>query len=529
MGANDETFVQDQRDADRIVAMMRLLPSGFLILSRNGNILQTNPACAALLSDNGQNVIDTSFSGYITIEERENFVHFLDGLFEAGSSRQCQLTLKSNTGKTKSVTFVAVPTANGQECCAVLAEVAERKKPSDPNDVSQKIQTIGQIASGIAHDFNNLLTVIHGNATCLQQNFLPSDPNYSLILEICDAAAHGSYLTKQMVAFSHRQILRPTLFDLNELVAENQPFLARLVGPEIAIEMQLGTGVHRVWAEPGQVWQVLTCLVLQARGAVLPGQSIRICTSKAVLPSDAQEHCVPEGDLQTDLRRFTLLSVAYQSPPASGAVTTALDGSSVANDVVATKDFDFTSGAGLATAMSVLNRMGGSYVKRIDETDGTMLMAYLPQVEKFVAQPVKADEPRILPAKTESHQRPATVLLIEDNDALRRLLQEVLSKANFQVLSAPSSEQALHFALNRSQEIDLLVSDIVLPGMPGFEFVELIRKFRPQIRILAMSGYVSAPESLSSIPSTHFAYLRKPFSTAVLVACARRLLQSSPV
>ena len=373
---------------------------------------------------------------------------------------------------------------------------------------SQKLEALGRLAGGVAHDFNNRLLIIMGYAEALR-NGLPKDSagaqHAGMVL---DSAQRAAELTRQLLAFSRRQVLKPQAFDLNRAVEGMRKLLQRLIGEDIELVTSLGAK-HLVFADPGQVEQVILNLAINARDAMPRGGRLRAETSDVTITPSSREQLAPG---------------AYV------ALTIEDTGSGIAPDVLprifepffTTKDVGSGTGLGLATVEGIVRQSGGSVRVDTSPNRGTRFVIHLPRAVAITPHPpaVRSDTPtQILHFET--------VLVCDDDDGVRTLLVDLLRIRAYQVLEASSGRQALEIARTSGARIDLLITDLVMPEMGGAELAEQLRADHPSLRILYVSGYTDNESLLSGALKEGELFLSKPFLPGELVRAVHALLHEN--
>ncbi|HEX2709883.1 MAG TPA: PAS domain S-box protein, partial [Candidatus Deferrimicrobium sp.] len=358
---------------------------------------------------------------------------------------------------------------------AVKRDVTDVRRMEEQLRQSQKMEAVGRLAGGVAHDFNNLLTAISGYSDLLLHRL----PDYSTLRrdveEIRRAGDRAAVLTRQLLAFSRRQVLQPKVLDLNTVVTTMGQMLRRLIGEDIELSTDLSPSLSRVKADPGQIEQVIVNLAVNARDAMPDGGRITVATADAELsPAYAVAH--PE----VRPGAHVLLSVADTGHGMSDEIQAHLF-----EPFFTTKERGKGTGLGLATVYGIVQQSGGHIRVNSAADRGTTFLIYLPRVEAPQDGVEGADRP-LLP-----HPSPGTetVLLAEDEDVVRRLAREILSGNGYKVLEAGNGREALLLSEAHRGEIHLLLTDVEMPTLSGRELGEQIRLQRPDLRILYMSGY----------------------------------------
>jgi PAS domain S-box-containing protein len=404
---------------------------------------------------------------------------------------------------------------NGQPVGLVVTftDVTTRRNLETQIRQSQKMEAVGRLAAGIAHDFNNLLTVINGYSDLLLETTLDADAQDKL-RSVRAAGDRAATLTHQLLAFSRQQVLQPRVLDLNGVVRDLEPLLRRSIGEDIELTCELAADLRPVKADPSQLDQVLMNLVVNARDAMPNGGRIRIETSNAVLDEAGVR---PHPGLAPG--HYALLSVSDTGTGIQDEVQ-----SHIFEPFFTTKPQGKGTGLGLPTVFGIARQSGGTVVVDSVWGRGTAMRVYLPTHESAATAAAAAATPWTAPAAVAPPRgpRPAsggreTILVVEDEDGLRRLLLEILREAGYTLLDAAHPEAALQLSREHTQAIHLLITDVVMPGLHGPALAERLLRQRPGMRVLYISGY-SEPDS---IPTP---FLKKPFSPEALAAAVRQVL-----
>jgi PAS domain S-box-containing protein len=370
---------------------------------------------------------------------------------------------------------------------------------------AQKLATIGKLTGGLAHDFNHLLTVILGYSSRLLEDWDRLDPaSYTALDEIRKAATKGAELTNRLLAFGRRQVLRPEVLSLNSLVADSEQMLQRLIGDQIRLVTNLDSGAGWVRIDAGSFHQVLMNLVVNARDAMPGGGTLTIGTVHTTT-SEAEPAAPEPGD-------YVLLSVADTGTGMTPEVRDHLF-----EPFFTTKDQGRGTGLGLSTVYGIVQQSGGSIFVDTEPGHGSTFRIYLPRVQEEIS-PQQVKDAGTLQKGTE------TILLVEDREDVRELTARTLRDLGYTVLEAEDSASALKFFRDRTQEIDLLLTDVAMPGINGFELADLIRTYQGDIRVLFMSGYADPEHFAARLAEPGSAYLPKPFTPQTLATLVRNLL-----
>ena len=376
---------------------------------------------------------------------------------------------------------------------------------------SQKMEAIGRLAGGVAHDFNNLLTVILGYSQLLADGLPEGSRLADATLQIRSAADRATGITRQLLAFSRKQVLLPRVIDLNDIMMNLDTMLRRLIGEDIEVLSIPGRDLGSVKADPSQIEQVVINLALNARDAMPKGGKLTLETLNVQLDDTyAREHQPVEPG------RYVMLAVSD-----TGFGMAAETQSRIFEPFYTTKDIGKGTGLGLSTVYGIVKQSGG-YIWVYSEPDcGTTIKVYLPRVN----QPAEALGDKRAPSVLRGTE---TVLLVEDDWQLRQLISSILAHCGYKLLVAGTGDEGLALCKSRPSDIQLLVTDVILPGMNGRQLAERVKDISPQTRVLYISGYTNNVIVHHGVLDAGLWFLPKPFSVAALAAKVREVLDSSP-
>jgi PAS domain S-box-containing protein len=430
-----------------------------------------------------------------------------------GESWTGEYLVQGKTGKAFPALLTTAPVRDARGVVVgyvrVSIDLTERRNLEEQFRQSQKMDAVGRLAGGIAHDFNNLLTVIRLNTEIIMEAFAPDDPRSDDVQQIRSAAERASTLTKQLLAFSRKQILQPRVLDMNSVVATVEPMLRRLIGEDILIASNCGARGYLV-ADPGQLEQILVNLVVNARDAMTQGGTITIETKNVDLDETyTSEHApVVPG-------RYVMLSVAD-----TGVGMSADTREHAFDPFFTTKEAGKGTGLGLATVYGIVKQSGGYVWIYSEPGHGTSVKLYFPEVSAAAAfQPAEYK-----PATKEAARGSETILLVEDEPAVRGLASRILEKQGYRVLSAQHGREAMDIASNEAGKIDLVLTDVVMPGMNGRGLVERLSGIRPMMKSLYMSGYTDDDIIRRGFIEPSKSFLQKPFTSEALLQTVRKVL-----
>ncbi|HTU23282.1 MAG TPA: HDOD domain-containing protein [Gemmataceae bacterium] len=377
---------------------------------------------------------------------------------------------------------------------------------------AQKMEAIGQLAGGVAHDFNNLLTIISGYSDLLLNGLLgPQDAAREAVLEIRKAAERAATLTRQLLAFSRRQVLTPQVLVLNSVVQDMDKMLRRLICEDIQLTSHLADNLDPVKADPGQIEQVLLNLAVNARDAMPQGGRLTIETANVVLD---ETYTRSHPGLRPG--PFVMLAVTD-----TGCGMDAATQARIFEPFFTTKGPGKGTGLGLATVYGIVKQSGGSIYVYSEVGHGTSFKVYLPRTDETLAPPVRPAESTPLSSRAGGQE---TLLIVEDDDSVRALTRTVLRGQSYHVVEAVDADEALRWVEEHTQPIHLLVTDVVMPGMSGRALAERLTALRPELKVLYVSGYTDDAVVRHGLLEAEIAFLQKPFTPASLARKVRELL-----
>lgn len=396
---------------------------------------------------------------------------------------------------------------------AVKEDITERKRAEEAlrssNEQllqSQKVEAIGRLAGGVAHDFNNILNVILGHSELALRTLAEADPRRRNVLEIRKASERAANLTRQLLAFSRRQVLQPRVLVLNAVIHDVEKMLRPLIGEDVELVTDCEPALGSVLADPGQLEQVILNLAVNARDAMPHGGRLSITTRNVAADAIEPAHRALLGG-----GRFVLLSVSDAGAGMSDEVQ-----KHIFEPFFTTKPPGKGTGLGLSTVYGIVKQSDGFVFVKSASGRGTTFDIYLPRVEGV---PEATEAPAPAP---EVGRGDETVLLVEDNEALRELTREMLEMDGYHVLEAETADHALELA--SQHPVQLLLTDIVMPQLNGRELARRIEAIRPGLKVLYMSGYSADVVSVHGVLETGLAFLPKPFTPSDLAVKVREVL-----
>jgi PAS domain S-box-containing protein len=493
---------------------------GFIVVDRNYRILSANRAFCAMVKSTEEQV-----SGRLCYE-LSHASH--QPCFEAGGDCPVRHTFETgrpwavahvhedSTGAKSYVELKSYPIMDDSNSVVSVIEtindVTENHRLEEQLQQAQKLESIGQLAGGIAHDFNNMLAVILGRTQLMMRKISQQDPLYTSIQEIHKAAGRSADLTRQLLGFARKQVITPQTIELNEALEGLLKMLRSLIGENIALVWIPDSAPLSIRIDPMQLDQILTNLCANARDAIGSAGRITIETHRVRFDTrycDNHVECLP-GEYALVSVRDTGQGIDKETLPR------------IFEPFFTTKEVGRGTGLGLATVYGIVKQNDGFINVDSEPEHGTTFKIYLPiqpaenttaDTSDGISQPVRGDE---------------TILLVEDEPGLLSVAQQMLEDCGYQVLTASGPHEALRIAGQPATKIDLLITDVVMPGMNGYELMKRLTAASPQLKSVFMSGYSSDVIARHGILETGVHFIEKPFSLEALANMARKALKAQP-
>ncbi|MGC1685808.1 MAG: PAS domain S-box protein [Candidatus Acidiferrales bacterium] len=486
------------------------------VVTADGKRIYNSPSYEKVLGYSAAELSNTSAYAQIHPEDQPRVTNAAEQARSSGVGSRVEYRIRHKSGEWRMLesTASAVRNLDGkvEKLVIVNRDITERRQLEQQLVLSHKLEAIGRLSGGVAHDFNNLLGVIIGYAEALQQDS-PGDESFlEAIDEILKAGHRAASLTQQLLAFSRKQVLEPKILDLNAVVSDIEKMLRRLIGEDIELTITCAADLGRVKADRGQIDQVIMNLAVNARDAMPRGGFLMIETCNVELREEDRKN-----------RRYVVPGLYVMvSVTDAGTGMDAEVQSHIFEPFFTTKEMGKGTGLGLATVYGVIKQSGGYIFVESEPGRGASFKIYLPRVEGSL---IEKPEPVI--SREQTHG-PRTILIAEDEASLRKLTSNTLMKLGYTVLEAPDAAEAIRIAGLFTLKIDLLLTDVVMPGMSGRELALSIAASRPETKVLYMTGYTDGAIAEHGVLETGISMLRKPFTQAQLIRSLDGIFEAHP-
>jgi PAS domain S-box-containing protein len=488
-------------------------------MDHQGRIVEFNPAAVRTFGYERDEAIGRPMADLLVPPElRDRHREGLSRYLETGEAtvlgRRIEITALRRDGETFPVelTITRVELHGPPLFTGYIRDLSETRLLERQFAEAQKLEAVGRLAGGIAHDFNNVMTIIAGYAALLRGRLEAEGAGHEEIDEIEIAAERASSLTRQLLAFSRRDLLQPRVFAVNGVVLQAQRMLERLISEDVEITTRLEPRAGSVFADPGQLEQVILNLAINARDAMPTGGAIRIETARVEL-----DELYTSQHLGAEPGQYVMVAVSD-----TGIGMTDETQSHLFEPFFTTKEPGKGTGLGLATVYAMVKQAGGSIWVYSELGHGTSVKVYLPRAVEADAEAPAApfEEPQPL-------RGTETVLIAEDEDAVRALLTHLLEAHGYRVLMASGGEEAIRLARSHADELDLMITDLVMRDVTGQQLADEIRAIVPGLPILFMSGYADSMPDLDTSGRQRSAFVPKPFTAEALAAAVRGILDGT--
>ncbi len=517
--ALDRALLDSERH--RLGAAIEQADECVMITDTEGALVYVNPAFERVTGYTRAEVVGLNPRLLNSGEQDDAFYAQLWATLTAGKVWHGRLVNQRKDGAlyTADTTITPVRDENGNTVnyISLQRDVTRELQLEEQYHQTQKLNAIGQLTAGIAHDFNNLLTVMNGFAELIQVQLLPDHPLQDSAEKILSAGRRAAGLVSQLLAFSRRQVLQPKVLDLNAVVAEMDKMLGRVIGDHIQVETILASDLWTVKVDPTKMEQVIVNLAVNARDAMPEGGKLTIESANVLLGEDYDsfEDFAAE-QLEPEPGEYVLLTVSDTGVGMSDEVK-----AHIFEPFFTTKKLGEGTGLGLATVHGIVSQSGGHIRVFSQEGHGTTFRIYLPCASEAATQLDGPGLGKDIPSGAE------TILLVEDDAAVRELARQVLQTYGYNLLEAQDGYEALQLAASHSEPIQLLLTDVVMPGLNGKDLSSQLTQAQPDLRSLFMSGYPDEAIARHGVLDPSVAFLQKPFSPAALARKVRDVLDGA--
>tara|TARA_B100000674_G_scaffold497436_1_gene531204 strand:- start:1239 stop:3845 length:2607 start_codon:yes stop_codon:yes gene_type:complete len=492
-------------------------PLSIVLADMSGTVTDANRAFIVTAGQTHDKVVGRSILELILPEDRDEVARYLSkAVMGMGKGGQIEARLAGARGVAAQIYLQRVAGRSGEAGALLLnfLDTTEQKNLEEQFAQSQKMQAVGQLAGGVAHDFNNLLTAMIGFCDLLLSRHGPGDPSFADIMQIKQNANRAANLVRQLLAFSRRQTLQPKIINITDALAEMSNLLRRLIGEKIDLKVSHGRDIGLVKVDPGQLDQVIINLVVNARDAMAgEGGTLTVQTSTEIIdePTATGTEVIPPGDYIGIKVTDTGIGIPKENL------------TRIFEPFFSTKQRGEGTGLGLSTVYGIVKQTGGFIAVNSEEGKGTTFTIYLPRYE---ASEEELAETQAVIEETPSRDLTGTgaILLVEDEDAVRTFGARALRSKGYDVLEATNGDNALEVLNNTDKTIDLVISDVVMPGIDGPTLVRMLREKKPELKVIFISGYAEDTyrDELDEENGVHF--LPKPFSLKDLATKVKEVL-----
>ncbi len=492
--------------------IFRDAPVGVAFADGAGTLVDANPAFAKFFAVSGA-LGGRKFGDLVESADRARIAELI-AQAARGKNNVASAELRAAGHEDRSAELFASPVSGGR-VILYLVDVSEQKALETKFAQSQKMQAVGQLAGGVAHDFNNLLTVIIGNSEFLLMRHQAGDPSFKEINEIHQNALRAATLVGQLLAFSRKQTMQPRVLAVRDVVGELALMLRRLLREGVDLELEHGADVWPVHADEAQLSNAIINLVVNARDAMPKGGTVTISTANEVVkvPATLGTAIMPAGDYV----RIEVTDTGIGIPKENLG--------KIFDPFYTTKPVGQGTGLGLATVYGIVKQTGGFITVDSDVGKGTTFRIFLPRLRVDENAQVAADSERAGPRDVTGQD---TILLVEDEEAVRSFAARALKLRGYSVLEAAGGEEALEIVQNARAPIHLLITDVVMPNMDGPTLVRAVKRIRPEMAVIFMSGYAEEAFRRNDEKAEDLHFLPKPFGLKQLAAKVKEVLAGAP-
>jgi hypothetical protein len=501
------------------MALLQSASQAILSIDRTGRIVLANPKTEEMFGYTGEELLGARIEILLPESQRRAHGRDREEYFTRPRVRPMGIGMdlagrrKDGTEFPVEISLSYVETTEGVFAIAFVNDISDRKQLEDRLLQAQKMEAVGRLAGGVAHDFNNMLTVIAGYNRMILDDLSPLDPLRGCAEEVLKAADRAAALTQQLLAFSRRQVMRSCVMNVNTTVEHTEKMLRRLIGEDIELVLSLSADIGNIKADPNHIEQAIVNLALNARDAMPKGGRITVETANTYLDETyARTHLgVKPGE-------FVMVAVSD-----TGHGMDAETRRRLFEPFFTTKEKGKGTGLGLATVYGVVKQLGGDIWVYSEPGQGTTFKLYFPRVTETASLPPAS------PVEANRAPSTETILVVEDEQAVRDLTVKILRKLGHTILAAANGAEAIEIATSYPGPIALLLTDVVMPNMSGRQVADHLLKLRPDLKVLYLSGYTDNTVIHHGVLDHGVEFLPKPFSREALARKIRDVLGSRPL
>ncbi len=489
-------------------------PEYCYIIAPEGTIIDINRRALQELGYEKEYLVGKPFETLFTPGSKEHIHSLFSNIQSHGEPKDEEAAILCKNGEKRTVLLNASTVYSKEGALlytiAVQRDVTERRQLERQLEEAQKMESIGRLAGGVAHDFNNMLGVILGYGEDILSQLHPGDPLRESAKEVVEAGRRSAALTRQLLAFSRRQTLRPEVLNLNFVLKNLEKMLHRLIGEDIELSFRLAEDLERVEVDPGQIEQVIMNMAVNARDAMPQGGQLIIETA-----NNRMEEEYPDAHFDLVPGDYVVLSVSD-----NGCGMDEGTKEKIFEPFFTTKEKEKGTGLGLSTVYGIVKQSGGNIWVYSEPGLGTTFRIYLPKTAEALTESEKTDGDNSVTGNAEQ------ILVVEDEPSLRKLIQSILGKMNYNVETASNGGEALILIEDKKLCPDLVIMDVVMPGMSGNVLADRLRRTIPDLKIVFMSGYSDDAIANRGILDGNTPFIQKPFTKTSLSKEVKKLLST---
>jgi two-component system cell cycle sensor histidine kinase/response regulator CckA len=507
-----------QKSEDTVLALLESASQAIVSVDRHGRIVLVNRRAEEMFGYTREELLSETMEILLPETARKPHENYREEYFARprvrpmGIGMELAARRKDGTEFPVEVSLSYVETADGAFAIAFVTDISARKNLEEQLLHSQKMEAVGRLAGGIAHDFNNMLTIISGYNRMILEGLSPSDPLRGFAEQVLKAADRAGALTNQLLAFSRRQVIQPRVVDLNQVIMAAEQMLRRLIGEDLELVLRLAPGSMNIKVDPGHIDQAVFNLAVNARDAMPQGGRITIETAAVQL-----DHNYARTHLGVEPGEYVMLAVSD-----NGHGMDAETRRRIFEPFFTTKQKGKGTGLGLATVYGIVKQSGGDIWVYSEPGKGTTFKLYFRRVREATS------------SLEEGHARPQqqrgseTLLVVEDEEAVRDLVATMLRRQGYTVLTAADAHEAIRLAEEHRDALRMLLTDVIMPRMSGKELAMELLRTNPKLQVLYLSGYTENTILHHGVLDEDVNFLAKPFSQETLARKVRTILDSGP-